>query len=137
MIRRAAPLALAAALLSPASLSAEGARITLDCGFQQSCSEAGQCSPYGGSQVFTLAPENTDVAGSGDWTIALGETAPLPARGLSRTGPWTWQRPGDGHLHSLVLTGTDSAMWVRQWLPTELYPETYAEVDFMLCEVTG
>ena len=37
----------------------------------------------------------------------------------------------------LVLTGTDSAMWVRQWLPTELYPETYAEVDFMLCEVTG
>lgn len=134
---RLALLLLAAGLIHPAASRAEGARLLLDCGFQQTCTETGQCSPYGGSQQFTLAPVATDAQGTGDWTIASNDAAPAPARGLSRTGPWVWQPEGDNHLHTLALTGEASAIWIRQWLPTQTYPETYAEMDIMLCEVTG
>ncbi|MBY6152719.1 hypothetical protein KUV47_05810 [Vannielia litorea] len=129
-------LVLLTALAQPTASQAEGARVTLDCDFQRSCTEAGDCTPYGGSQSITLAPTATDASGTGDWTITLGDGPALPARGLARTGPWVWQ-PGDGHLHTLALSGTKSALWMRQWLPTERYPDTYAEIDIMTCEITA
>ncbi|QDC09711.1 hypothetical protein FHY55_10845 [Oceanicola sp. D3] len=123
-------------LALPTTALAEGARLTLTCEVQRSCNEAGACDPFGGTQVFTLAPTATDANGTGDWTVALNDGEATPARGLAHTGPWVWQ-PGDGHLHTLSLTGEASALRIRQWLPTERYPETYAEIDIMTCEVTG
>ncbi|MFY0632801.1 MAG: hypothetical protein JXQ91_03250 [Vannielia sp.] len=133
---RLALILLATGLAQPAALAAEGAQLSLACELHRSCNEAGACDAFGGTQQFTLAPVSTDTNGTGDWTVAQDGGEALPARGLAHTGPWVWQ-PGDGHLHTLSLTGEASALRIRQWLPTERYPVTYAEIDIMTCEVTG
>ncbi|SIN91385.1 hypothetical protein [Vannielia litorea] len=134
-LRAAATLALAS-LAPPAPALAEGARLDLACTYLKSCDQAGACSGFSGPVTLSLAPVTIDPSGTGDWRFSPEGATALPARGLSHTGPWTWQ-PGDGHLHTFVLTGEDSALWIRQWLPTERYPETYAEIDILTCEISG
>ncbi|MWB77473.1 hypothetical protein GLS40_05500 [Pseudooceanicola sp. 216_PA32_1] len=134
-----APRGLVAGLLLSALLAggaaAEGARLMLDCAFVTSCLGGGACEAAEGAVRFAIAPMETDAEGAGDYTVIVDRGQAMPARALSRIGPFSWS-PGPGRLHALSLTGEDSALWLRQITDSGTGAPPSAEIEILHCEVT-
>ncbi len=116
------------------SAAAEGAHLRLDCTVTTACSEAGVCQPGDGPARYDIAPEAIDGEGAGSYRIATDASEPVPAQGLSRTGPFLWST-GSGTRAILTLTGEATALLVRQVTESGTGAPPSAEIDMMNCEV--
>lgn len=93
-------------------VAAEGAVQVLSCTATTSCDARGSCTPATDAVTFTLTPVQVDADGAGQFTIAYGDvTAQMGS--LSRTGPFVWAE-GETDTQSLLVSGPDSLVWVRQ-----------------------
>ena len=128
---RARHLVVVLSTLCPVALHAEGAAILFDCQMARLCDAAGECAPEAGAVSFLRLPLDIGADGSGRYSLAYRDvTAEIWS--ASPVGPMIWIDNADA-LHSLRMTGPQTALWVVQ----EAGPAPGAEIRFLTCAVQG
>jgi hypothetical protein len=117
---------LAAALLVPCGVSAEGAVRQIECTVVRTCDARGECVPSSGEAAFRLEPIQTFADGSGRYTILYGESR-AEAQAFSDAGPFVWNVGTE--RHALLASSETDFLWHR--LSVDAHPE--AEIRFMRC----
>ncbi|MGI3167693.1 hypothetical protein ACRARG_00970 [Pseudooceanicola sp. C21-150M6] len=91
----------------------EGAILRFDCRETAICQSDGTCQSDHGQTVFTLAPQEIDADGRGDYLISSDGGDRRPATGTARTGPYVWT-DRSGQERVLTILSESAALLVSR-----------------------